>query len=202
MQTFKFLCILWQCILSILVSETGCIVTGLFPESVGNDVEWTWMKLHCSPIVWNHPTGASAFPCSRWKSMLTSSECAMQFSKDPIPNSFLRSVDFSSYSKSQCVIFISNTFSYVLSLFLNCNFKTKWQSCKPIPHLEFLNSLFSCLVVGCLRGRYRGTQECNKVASPKSSVVFGRPEELSKGHMGIGWSRPHQEKTVPLSESW
>ena len=125
----------------------------------------------------------------------------MQFPKDSTPSSFLMSADFSSYSKSQCVAFVSNTFSYVLSLCINCNFKTKWQSCKQIPHLEFLNSLFSCLVFGCLRDRYRGTQECNKVASPKSSVVFGRPEELSKGHVGIGWSWPclylnHEKKQI------
>ena len=83
------------------------------------------------------------------------------------------------------------------------HFKTKWQSCQPISHLEFLNSLFDCLVVGCLRGQYRGMQECQKVASPEASVTFGRLEELSKwGHMGISWGWPHQGKTVSLSESW
>ena len=30
-------------------------------------------------------------------------------------------------------------------------------------HLEYLNSLFSCLVVDCLRGRYRGTQKGHKL---------------------------------------
>ena len=32
--------------------------------------------IHCSPILWNHPTTASVFPRSRYKSMLISSECA------------------------------------------------------------------------------------------------------------------------------
>ena len=170
-----------------------------------------------SPIVWNHP---SVFHRNWWKSRFISSECPMQFSKDlsPPPCTISQSTTDSVQSQSvrswgvlssvvdpkdkQFVAFVSNTFSCKLSLCINCNFKTKWQSCQPISHLEFLNSLFGCLVVGCLWGRYRGTQECHKVASPKSSVVFGRTEELSKGHMGIGWDWPRKGKTVPLSESW
>ena len=36
-------------------------------------------------------------------------------------------------------------------------------------HLEFLNSSFGCLVVGCcLMGRYRGTYKCHKVPWPPS----------------------------------
>ena len=36
--------------------------------------------------------------------------------------------------------------------------------------------------MGCLRGRYRGTQECHKVASPKSSVVIRRAIQRPHGH--------------------
>ena len=111
------------------------------------------------------------------------------------------SADFSSCSKRLCVAFVSNTISCVLSLRIYGNFKTKSQSCHTTSHMEYLNSSFGCLVMGWLRGRYRGTQECHKVASPKSSVVFGRPEELSKGRVGISWGWPHKGKTVPLSES-
>ena len=136
----------------------------------------------------------------------------MQFSKDtsrpltkfhsPPPfvscpiSSFLRSVD--------CFAFVSNTFSCALSLYMNCNLKTKWQSCQPISHLKFLNSLFGCLVVGCLRGQYRGTKECHKVASPKSSVVFGRLEatwaSVEDDHTkGIPCPYPnHEKKQVAL----
>ena len=89
---------------------------------------------------------------------------------------------------------------------MSCNFNTTWKLCQPISHLKFLNSLFGCLVVGCLRGRYRGTQKCHTASSPKFSVVFGRPEELSKppGHwlgMTKGEPRPdpnHEEKHVSL----
>ena len=80
-----------------------------------------------------------------------------RFCPSPI-SSLPRSADFSSCPKSQCVSFVSNTFSCVLSLCINCNFETKLQSCQPISHLEFLNSLFGCLVVGCPKGRYRGTE--------------------------------------------
>ena len=33
---------------------------------------------------------------------------------------------------------------YVLSLYKNRNFKTKWQFCQPISHLEFLKSVYGC----------------------------------------------------------
>ena len=105
---------------------------------------------------------------------------------------------FSTCSKRQCVAFVSNTFNCVLSVCINCNFKTKWHSYQPISHLEFLNSLFGCLVLGCLRGRYRGTHECHKVAPPKSSVLLGRLEKLSQSHMGIDWRWAQQGKTMPF----
>ena len=38
--------------------------------------------IHCSPIVWNHPTSASVFLRSQWKSMLISSECP--FKRPPL----------------------------------------------------------------------------------------------------------------------
>ena len=60
-------------------------------------------------------------------------------------------------------------------------FQNKWQSCQPISHLDFFNSLLTCLVMGCLKGGYRGTQECHKVASLKYSIVLGRPE-VPHGH--------------------
>ena len=151
--------------------------------------------------------------------MLISSETSCNFQKTsltllqnftvhrrfcPAPNLFVpdESGFLSLFQKQSVALILILAFSRVLSLWMNCNFKTKWQSCQPISHLEFLNSLFGCLVVGCLRGRYRWVQECQKVASPKSSAVFGRPKELSVGHMVIGCGWPHQGKPVPLSESW
>ena len=120
------------------------------------------------------PTNASVFLHSQWKSVLISSVCPVQISRDlpqppykssqsqrrfcPVPiGLFSRRVDFSSCSKRQYVAFVSNTFSSVLSLYINYNIKTKWQSCQPILHLDLLTSLFGCLAVDCLRGRYWGT---------------------------------------------
>ena len=121
-----------------------------------------------------------------------------RFCPAPI-SSFLSSADVFSCSKRQCVAFALNIFSCVMSLCIHWNFRTNWQSCQPMSQLEFLNSLFDCLVVGCRRGRRRGTQKCHKVASRRSSIVFGRLEENSKGHMGIGWGLPN---LVLLSEPW
>ena len=142
-----------------------------------------------------------------WHECYTSRQCVRFSSRSVEIYVNFTSVPLCRFQKTSCPKdrmshFLSNTFNCVLSLGINCNFKTKWQSWQPIFHLKFLNSLIRCLVVGCRRGRYRGTQECHKGASPKSSVVFGKWEELPKGHMGIGWGCSHQRKTVPLSESW
>ena len=142
-----------------------------------------YIYIYCSTIVCKHPTITSIVSHSRWKSMLISSECPLQFSKDPTSlqsltaphqfcpatiSSFLRSVDFSSCSKTQCVAFVSNTFSCVLSLCMNCDFNTKWQSCQPISHLELVHSLFGCLVVAFSEGDIEEHRSFNK--SPLSCL--------------------------------
>ena len=97
-------------------------------------------------------------------------------------SSFLRRADFSSCSKRQCVAFVSNTVSCVLSLCINCNFKTKWHSCSQYPTW---NSWTNCSVAivwpwAVSDGDIEEHKECHKVASAKSSIVFGRSQELFK----------------------
>ena len=58
--------------------------------------------------------------------------------------SFLRIAKFLTCSKTQCVAFVSNTFSCELLLCTDCNFKTNWPSCQPISHLEFVTLVFGC----------------------------------------------------------
>ena len=107
---------------------------------------------------------------------------------------------FSSGSKTQCVAFVSNTFSSVLS------HKLQFQNKVAIMPGNIPAGIHELIVWLSDRGLSQRaisrTQECHNVASPKSSVVFRRPEELSKDHMGIGWGWPHQGKTMSLSESW
>ena len=118
------------------------------------------------------------------------------------PNQFVpKECRFVWLSKRQCVPFVCVTFNCVLSLCINCNWqKVAIMSANILPGI--LELIIRLSVVGCLRWRYRGTRECHKVASPKSSVVFEETVELSKGRMVISWGWPLQGKTVPLSESW
>ena len=133
------------------------------PGSFSNAVlDWQTDDLHCSTIVWSHPTSASIFlAMESYVNFIRVPPAIFKRPPTPLQNftihhrfgsaPVLRSAGFSSWSKKQCVAFVSKTFSCVLSLCVNFNFKTKWQSCQPISLLEFLNSLFSCLVVGFLR---------------------------------------------------
>ena len=81
----------------------------------------------------------------------------------------------------------------------------------PVPAKQpwwiWINTSYEFIINDCITTTKQSTTKpcayfLGYTVSPKFSVVFGWLEELSKGHMGIGWWCPRQGKTVPLSESW